>query len=313
MSNTVSFIIAAYNEESFIQECIESCLNQTYSDIEVCVTDDGSIDNTWSSLENLALDPRVKINKFNKNKGKVAAFNRSFEMASGDYIAIIGADDVNFPGRITSQIQHIRETQSDLVWGGFEIVDESLNPMSISLVNSAISVTTKNILEKNIVTGGTVLMKRDLALSIFPLPKKLGFEDWWLGYRASTLGNLSYLNSTLIKYRQHANNAAGGSDKNTIDQLRRNFERHLKFYKVVRSDVMKRCDGRERKNLLRVIDGAVAYREICLARTTSVRLVLLMRNYVELLSLSFASISKSVVIAIIGPELFIKLKSWIKS
>ena len=309
----VSFIIAAYNEELYIEDCINSCLNQTYPNIEICITDDGSTDNTWFKLESLAADKRIKISRFNDNKGKVAAFNRSFEMTTGEFIAVIGADDVNLPDRISSQVQYIKKTHSDLVWGGLEIVDEFLNQISISLIHSPVTVTTKSILDKNIVTGGTVLMKRDLALAMFPLPEKLGFEDWWIGYKASSLGRLSYLNKILMKYRQHANNAAGGSDKNTVDQLQQNFKRHLGFYDEVKADVMKRYTGREREELLRVIDGSVAYRKICLAGTLLERLELLTRNCVGLFSLSTLTIVKSFILSFIGIEQFIKLKSWIKS
>lgn len=308
----VSFIIAAFNEELFIRDCIESCLNQTYSNIEVCVTDDGSNDNTWSILEDLALNPRVKISKFNRNKGKVAAFNRSFEMATGDYIAVIGGDDVNLPNRITAQMQHIKKSQSDLVWGGFEIVDEVLNHISVSSIKTPVTVSTKSLLEKNMVTGGTILMNSDLAIKVFPLPEKLKFEDWWIGYKATSLGKISYLDDVLIKYRQHANNAAGGSDKNTLDQVQGNFKRHLDFYSEVKMDVRELYSGYQQKELLRVIDGAVVYRRICLNSSLLERISLLLRNGYSLLSLGFMSIIKVTVITIVGMPLFIRLKSMIR-
>lgn len=309
----VSFIIAAYNEEFFIKECIESCLNQKYSNIEICVTDDGSNDNTWRILEGLAVDSRIKINKFKKNKGKVAAFNSSFSMATGNYIAIIGADDVNFPDRITLQVRHIEETQADLVWGGFEIVDESLNKLSTGLFYTPTKVTTDSILEKNVVTGGTVLMNQNLALSLFPLPEKLAFEDWWIAYKATTYGSLSYSKHVLMKYRQHTNNAAGGSDKNTVDQLQKNFKRHLKFYDEVKIDVKEKFNGHRQTELLRIIEGAVAYRRICLESQLFERFNLLIKNSGSLFLLSFPMFVKTIVIAFLGISFFIRIKALLKT
>ena len=83
----VSFIIAAYNEESYIEECITSCINQTYSNVEICITDDGSTDNTWNIINKYYSNnpaKNLKIDRFHKNKGKIAAFNNSFAMSSGD-------------------------------------------------------------------------------------------------------------------------------------------------------------------------------------------------------------------------------------
>jgi hypothetical protein len=79
----VSFLIAAFNEERFVVACVASCLDQTYTPVEVCVTDDGSTDGTWDILQAaFGQDPRVKLARLEENKGKVHAFNRSFEMAN---------------------------------------------------------------------------------------------------------------------------------------------------------------------------------------------------------------------------------------
>lgn len=89
----ISIIIAAYNIERYIEKCISSLINQTFSNIEIVVVNDGSTDNTLDIISNLAKkDLRIKvINK--KNEGLIEARRTGYENASGDYLIFIDGDD----------------------------------------------------------------------------------------------------------------------------------------------------------------------------------------------------------------------------
>lgn len=305
----VSFIIAAFNEEPFVGECISSCLQQSHSNTEVCITDDGSSDGTWSILDaEYATNDRVKLHRFDRNCGKVAAFNSSYLMATGDYIAIIGADDVNYPDRIEKQLRHIQENNLDLTCGGLDIADIKLNKISSIVLDIPLTININNILENNIVAGGTILMTKQCAELIFPMPEKLPFEDWWIGYKAALLGRIGYLPEALMMYRQHAGNAAGGSDKSNAAQARSNFKRHFAVYALIKEDINAQNSLKKRRELLGIIDGNVSYKRICIEDSIMKRFAIVIGNLKAISHLSKNIKLKLICIIFLGFPAFYKVK-----
>lgn len=88
-----SIIIPVYNADKYVEKCVDSVIGQTYNNIEVIIIDDGSIDNSFLILKNIAeLDSRIKILSQN-NSGPSIARNIGLENATGDYISFLDADD----------------------------------------------------------------------------------------------------------------------------------------------------------------------------------------------------------------------------
>jgi glycosyltransferase involved in cell wall biosynthesis len=102
-SPLVSICIPSYNSGEFIQQTLNSVLAQTYTNIEVIVTDDVSSDNTVQIAKAIK-DPRLKVFVNDKNLGVVENWNRSIELATGEYIKIMGADDLLDPTCIEEQV-----------------------------------------------------------------------------------------------------------------------------------------------------------------------------------------------------------------
>lgn len=101
----VSVIIPAYNAEAFIQRTIESVLQQTYTNLEVIVVDDGSTDHTAEIVQKLAqTDSRLKFIQ-QPNSGVAAARNLAIEKSQGEFVAPIDADDIWYPTNIEKQVQ----------------------------------------------------------------------------------------------------------------------------------------------------------------------------------------------------------------
>lgn len=90
----VSVIIASYNKEAYIQETIDSVLNQSYSQFELIIIDDCSTDNTRVILEQAKLDPRVKVLINKTNKGANYCRNTGLSMSNGSYVVFLDADDL---------------------------------------------------------------------------------------------------------------------------------------------------------------------------------------------------------------------------
>ncbi|MCP3019500.1 glycosyltransferase [Cupriavidus basilensis] len=236
MTGKVSFLIAAYNEQDFILECIESCLTQSYKEIEVVVVDDGSTDKTSELVRGLS-DDRVKFSRFEVNRGKVAAYNFAFSMSTGAYISLVGADDVNERDRVERSIRTLREGNFDLVVGDLEACDVNMNP--ISVIPAARGWDIFDLMVGNRLAGGAIFFRREFAKIVFPIPEQLRFEDWWIGFIASLRGRCGYVNFTVTRYRQHDSNdigLAGSTTERRIKDWRRHDAYYLAFHDYLKNN-----------------------------------------------------------------------------
>lgn len=93
----VSIIVPVYNVEEYLRECVDSVLNQTYSDVEVILVDDGSTDQSGNICDEYAkMDSRIKV-IHKKNRGVSSARNTGIETASGERIIFVDSDDCIHP------------------------------------------------------------------------------------------------------------------------------------------------------------------------------------------------------------------------
>jgi glycosyltransferase involved in cell wall biosynthesis len=116
----VSVCMPVYNGEKYIDQAIDSILNQSYTNIEIIVVNDGSTDNTLNIL-NKYLNKGVKIFE-QENKGQCAAANKAFHESTGEYIKFFDADDILSPDFIRLQVEKL-EGKKNIVassaWGRF--------------------------------------------------------------------------------------------------------------------------------------------------------------------------------------------------
>lgn len=115
MSNKkVSILIPLYNAEQYIAETIDSILNQTYSNIEIILIDDGSTDNSYEIAQNYASE-KVKVVQ-QANKGACAARNKALELSTGEYIVFFDADDIMYKDKIKNQIALAEKYSDDYIY-----------------------------------------------------------------------------------------------------------------------------------------------------------------------------------------------------
>lgn len=127
---TVSVIIPSYNHEKFIEECIQSVLNQSFQDFEIIITDDASTDLTIKILEQFH-DPRIKLFRHLSNQGASVATNNCIAHASGKYIAMLSSDDAWYPEKLAIQVEYLEEhPEIGAVFGKAEWIDEAGQPLT---------------------------------------------------------------------------------------------------------------------------------------------------------------------------------------
>ncbi len=121
----VSVILPTYNGERFIKESIESVLNQTYTDFELIIIDDGSTSSSESIINSLS-DKRIKFIRNKTNMGLQKTLNKAIRAAQGKYIARIDDDDFwNDKNKLQKQVEQLEENKKLVLIGtGMHAADE---------------------------------------------------------------------------------------------------------------------------------------------------------------------------------------------
>lgn len=129
MSPLVSIVIPCYNSQLFLQQSIASALDQTYNNLEVIVIDDGSTD---ASLEIIkGFGDKIR-NETGENRGAPLARNRGIELAQGEYIKFLDADDILLPDCIEKQLAQAAQLSPErkaIVYGDAIWVDRHSHPI----------------------------------------------------------------------------------------------------------------------------------------------------------------------------------------
>lgn len=117
----ISIIIPVFNLEGYITKCIQSLLQQTYSNIEIIIIDDGSTDNSWKIIQSLVQKDNRIVAKHQNNGGTARARNAALELVSGEYITFVDGDDTLTCETIKKNVKYLIEDE-DLDWVSFPIV-----------------------------------------------------------------------------------------------------------------------------------------------------------------------------------------------
>lgn len=114
----VSVVMAVYNGQQYLQEAIDSILQQTYPDLELIIVNDASTDATEEILGQIS-DTRVQVVTLTENRGGAYALDYGISVAKGEWIAIHDADDVSEPQRLTEQVGYLEQHPGLVAVGSF--------------------------------------------------------------------------------------------------------------------------------------------------------------------------------------------------
>ncbi|HIK16969.1 MAG TPA: glycosyltransferase [Leptolyngbyaceae cyanobacterium M33_DOE_097] len=205
----VSVLMSVYNGEEYLQESIDSILNQTFSDFEFLIIDDCSTDNTWQILSQYReKDPRIVLVKNSENLGLTKSLNKGLKLAQGQYIARQDADDISFPQRFEKEVRVLDE-QADCVLVSCNIqLIQGRDQKVIEVMHRSCSPELVNwyLLFYNHVAGHSqVMYRRNDAIALGGYSEQwLYSEDYELWCRfAKSKKKLVILPEVLLTYRQH--------------------------------------------------------------------------------------------------------------
>ncbi len=209
MAPKVSVIIPVFNGSNYLKKAIESVLNQTYSNIEIIIVNDGSQDN--GETEKIALSFGKSIQYyFKKNGGVASALNLGISKMKGEYFSWLSHDDYFEPNKIEKQIKRLEELEDPLavVYGNYYIEDMS-QPEKSTIFHD--EIYDADILENGIfpvylglVAGGTVLFNRKHFETIGNFREDLiTVQDYDFWFRLFQISKISFINEPLMTVRWH--------------------------------------------------------------------------------------------------------------
>lgn len=222
----IDILMATYNGEKYISNQIESIINQTYSNWELIIRDDGSKDDTLNIIKKYQeKDKRIKILDDNK---KNLGFNKNFEelmnQSKASYIMFCDQDDVWMSQKLEKTYKEMKESElkevPTLVHSDSLVVDERLNIISDHFVSRrAVTKGLRGVIFANCVQGSTIMINESLKKKALPFITPMNY-DHYLAILTEMLGQRIFINENLMYYRQHGNNAIGGGLKNQENKNR---------------------------------------------------------------------------------------------
>lgn len=227
----ISILIAVYNTEKYLQECLESILAQTYTNWELIVLNDGSTDNSDAIIR--AFIPKIPTNNEVKyltfeHKGLPYCLNRGIEIAKGKYIARMDGDDIMLEKRLEIQTEFM-ENNPDIGVLGSHAIEIDENGEEFSLIRDPVedSEIKHDLNYRCPILHPTVMMRKELLKDnlykeIYPSSEDL--DLWWRLEKVTKFRNLDIV---LLKKRFHLNQITENNRKLKLSIQKQLIKRSL--------------------------------------------------------------------------------------
>lgn len=234
VKDLVSVITPIYNSQKYLEETLDSVLNQSYKKIEIIIVDDCSTDHSDMIVNRIKIDfPEIRYHRLKKNKGAGIARNKCLEIARGQYVAFLDSDDVWYPDKIEKQIELMRINNIPFSYTAIEMIDDCGKK-----IKSARKINTKCdydfLLKNTIIATSSVVIDRNL-IGDFRMSSRRGGQDYatWLtilrkGYIANGI------NEPLVKYRVLKNSLSS----NKLDSIKQVWEIQTKLENINKMKVI---------------------------------------------------------------------------
>ena len=212
----VSIITPCYNSSKFLQQTIDSVLNQTFTDWEWLITDDKSTDHSVEII-NKVDDERIKLTVAEKNGGAGHARNLSLEKATGRFITFLDADDFWEPNFLEEMVSFMKKENAELAYSNYSRCDENLIP-KIEDFKADKNVSFNNLLKTcRLSLLSSMYDSQRVGKEFFPERSKREDHVMWLNLlKKIPVGKP--LPKTMAKYRMHASSISRKKTNIMLDQ-----------------------------------------------------------------------------------------------
>lgn len=201
----ISVVMPVYNCALYIEEAVNSILNQTFTDFELLIIDDASTDGTSEILKKLT-DSRIKIICKGLNQGVSIATNEGFKLARGKYIARMDGDDIAIKERFEKQLAILENNSNILVCGSLvQYLGGTDNILPHKEFHR--EIITELLISCSICMGAAMFRRKELEGYFYEKNKHSG-EDYDFWTKIAWLGEFYNIQEVLLRYRVHETQAS---------------------------------------------------------------------------------------------------------
>ena len=208
----LSVVVPVFNKAPYIEECFASIFSQSFADYELIVVDDKSTDNSLEVLGKLK-DDRLRVVPLERNLGPAGAAQRAMDMAQGEYILRVDADDINLPERFARQVAFMDANLNVGASGGhLELFGSETGLWKFPL--GAADCRAELLFGNPVVQGASILrtqLLRDKHIRFEDHWPRIG-EDWIFWSRMAAHCEFGNVDHALIMYRRGEQNSMFGQD-----------------------------------------------------------------------------------------------------
>jgi glycosyltransferase involved in cell wall biosynthesis len=248
----LTFALITYRQEQFIAEAVHGALSQTYTPLEIILSDDRSPDRTFDILRQIAAEYRgentVITRQTERNLGLIGHINDIMRIARGELVVIAAGDDISLPERTIRIFEEYLASGckahsifSNAIW-----IDEQgsrMNPLHKKPVASEELSLTNYVSRRipSLVNGATHAWKRDIFDVFGPIPSEMRAEDILLPFRSALLGEIRYIYEPLVHYRRDSGRLKDDKGKNSFPLHRQRWlgwqKLHAEMYRARLNDL----------------------------------------------------------------------------
>jgi len=210
----LTFYVIVYNQEPFVRQAVEGAFRQTYSPLQIVLSDDGSTDGTFEIMRKMAAEYRgpheVVLNRNEPNRGLAGNINRVMELARGELVFNSGGDDISRPTRVEQTWEAWEESGRRAGWlyGALQIIDEAGRVIAPRLdfppppfCHDVRSMCRRRM--GDVCIGASGAWAKDVFQHFGPLAPDVCYEDRVMPLRCLLLGrSIAYVPDILAAYRR---------------------------------------------------------------------------------------------------------------
>lgn len=278
----ISIVLSTFNSMKYLEELVNSLLNQTEKNYEVIVCDDCSTDNTVDFLHSFIFKNELhnwKVYSNENNLGYVKNFCKGISLARGDYIFLCDHDDIWLPNKLETILELFEKNKKyKLIGSSFEIIDgvgkKVTQKHSFFLSNNGIykyhvhnndivKVSFKKLFTYSFTPGCCMAFRKEAKNEIIEL-LNIAPHDYLISCYFAAQKGAYFFNAPLILYRIHGENTIGLADKSVLAERiklcqRDYLEKEDVFQSLIKSNQLSKSDYRYAKRMLKIINLRKTY------------------------------------------------------
>ena len=264
-SPSVSVLMPVYNAATYLNQAIDSILNQIYTDFEFVIINDGSADLSEQIILSYS-DERIKYYKNEQNEGLIKTLNKGIGLCRGKYIARMDADDISALDRLKKQVDFL-EQNPDMAMVGSDAtrVNENGKYLRTKIYYCPADLISTKLFFTNTFAHSSILVKKDIIAEFgynedYPIA-----EDYFLWTQIASKYKVANIHEPLIYYRVHSQGISVVKSDLQADTIKKICFYHLSRLKIIPTEEelnrhflllfepqrIKFFDGNERKKITR--------------------------------------------------------------